>query len=327
MSDYGWDHGQDHQRVIRGHSATGIAEVIEGYSTRGGQLLGARRWVENPLTLTHVRWMGPQGIVVDAVRRPDADLELDDERAVWVELALGFPATHPGPAEQAAPWAVLNISPQQAAGLAVRLARALASAPPGSGIRYTSPPEPAHYDPHAMNHPVAGGWASQPPSGSISPMPHSAPTPSWPPQSWASGGPASGGAAQRHSPAGNYARGPVFDDGVSVIPCVDIELPVTVTGAVAPSSTRDFARDAASTFVRAVRGLPQAREIRGWMRDGRMVLAARFIVAPGAGAATPEEREDAIRLLARTLAQHTLPFARVGLADPGEWNQGQALSE
>jgi hypothetical protein len=56
MSENGWGPAWAH----RGISATGIAEVLEGYARMGGNLLGARRWAENPLTLTHVRWMGPQ---------------------------------------------------------------------------------------------------------------------------------------------------------------------------------------------------------------------------------------------------------------------------
>src|SRR5581483_6935082 len=85
---------------------------------------------------------------------------------------------------------------------------------------------------------------------------------------------------------GSFARGPIFDDGVSVIPSVEIELPGTGMPGVTPASVRDFAQDAAATFVRALKSVPQARELRGWMRGGRMVLAARLIMAPGAGVAT-----------------------------------------
>ena len=95
---------------------------------------------------------------------------------------------------------------------------------------------------------------------------------------------------------------------------------------VTSASVRDFAQDAAATFVRAMKSVPQARELRGWMRAGRMVLAARMIMAPGAGVATAQECEDAMQILARALARHTLPFAQVGIADPGEWSQAQALT-
>jgi hypothetical protein len=112
-----------------------------------------------------------------------------------------------------------------------------------------------------------------------------------------------------------------------VIPSVEIELPGVVMAGVTSASAREFARDAAATFVRALKSVPQARELRGWMRGGRMVLAARLIMAPGAGVATPQESEDAMRMLARAMAMHTLPFARVGIADPGEWSQAQTLTE
>lgn len=337
MSDHTWDQARDHAWANRGFSATGIAEVLEAYSSHGGQLLGARRWAENPLTLTHVRWMGPQGGGRDAVRRPDDDAGLaDDERAIWVELALDFPAMHPSAAGHDAPWLALNISPQQAAGLAVRLARALASAQRSATYGYASPPAPSAYGAPGtyqsggplpdITSGITPGMTPFPPGrsgGAISPPPMSAP-----PVSWPSGRSVSGSGHAQHTGApGNFARGPVFDDGVSVIPSVEIELPVAGVGGVSANATRDFARDAAATFVRAMRGLPQARETRGWMRGGRMVLAARFIVAPGSGVATPQECNDAIQLLARTLAQCTLPFARVGIADPGEWSQGQTLAE
>ncbi len=125
MSDSYWNATPGRQ----GLSATGIAEVLEAYSTYGGQLMGARRWAQNPLTLTHVRWMGPRGAQVDAVRAPERDATLDDvELQVWIELALDFPAMHPSAINSEATWLTLNMSPQQAASLAVRLARALASA-------------------------------------------------------------------------------------------------------------------------------------------------------------------------------------------------------
>lgn len=328
-----------------GLSATGIAEVLEAYSTQGGQLFGARLWAENPLTLTHVRWMDAHGAMVEAVRRPETDATLDDEeRQVWIELALGFPAMHPSAVNSQAAWFPLNVSPQQAAGLAVRLARALASSHrsgysdydvsnhPTATIR-TSSPASALGGPHRASTDAPGPspvvpsfppFPPFPPSGpsTFSPPPFSPPPFSPPPFSATSGAPARGA-----NPPENFARGPIFDDGVSVIPSVEIELPGSGMPGILPASTRDFARDSAATFAHAVQSLPQARELRGWMRGGRMVLAVRLIMAPGAGVPTTEELNDAMQLLARVLARHTLPFARLAIADPGEWSQAQALTE
>jgi hypothetical protein len=50
---------------------TGIAQVLEIYATRGGRLEGARRWPQNPLTLTHVRWMSEYGEAVEAFCPPE----------------------------------------------------------------------------------------------------------------------------------------------------------------------------------------------------------------------------------------------------------------
>ncbi|HEX6817773.1 MAG TPA: hypothetical protein VF120_05315, partial [Ktedonobacterales bacterium] len=265
---------------------------------------------------------------------------------VWIELALGFPAMHPSAINSQAAWFPLNVSQQQAAGLTVRLARALASAQrsdyssyadydisahPTASIRSNLPASaPGTYRsgaPTTRATQMSGsgaipGLPSFPPSGPSAFTPAHSPMPSPMPSPVPSAPPAWGANSAR-----NFARGPIFDDGVSVIPSVEIELPGSGMPGVSPASTRDFARDAAATFAHAVKSLPQARELRGWMRSGRMVLAVRLIVAPGAGVATAEESNEAIQMLARVLAAHTLPFARVGIADPGEWSQAQVLTD
>jgi hypothetical protein len=118
-----------------------------------------------------------------------------------------------------------------------------------------------------------------------------------------------------------------FEDGVSVVPCAEFELPLIVTGPAASGSTRDFARDVAIHFALAARGIPQAREMRGWMRGDRLVLAVRLIVAPGSRGPTEAELRGAAQLLAAALTQRTLPFSHIGYAEPGEWAQGQPLPE
>ncbi|HLJ80399.1 MAG TPA: hypothetical protein VKT52_02860, partial [Ktedonobacterales bacterium] len=67
MANAGWGYGR------LAETDTGILQVLTGYVTQGGQLYGARRWAENPLTLTHVRWQGPGGASAEAFRRPDLD--------------------------------------------------------------------------------------------------------------------------------------------------------------------------------------------------------------------------------------------------------------
>ncbi len=290
MSDNGWSQSWPHDD----RSATGVAAALEGYASLGGRLLGARRWAPNPLTLTHVRWMGPRGETSDAVRQPGDDQGLSDaEREVWVQLALGFPAMHPSPAGHDAPWLPLAIAPEQAANLLARLPRA-AFAPRAPRLSY---------DP-------GSGGDSGVASATRTPPPNRA--------------------------SGGQARGPVwnsdlrdavlFDEGVSVLPCVEIELP-PVAGLVTADASRAFVRDAAAAFVRATRGLRQVREIRGWMRGGRLVLAVRLTIAPGSGAPTREEEDDAMRALAYALAQQTLPYAQLTTAHPGEWARGQVFSE
>lgn len=287
MADNSWGLGRagPYEGPNDGRTSTGIGAVLDGYAHRGGHLVGARRWAENPLTLTHVHWVGPAGEQAEAVRPPGDDWGIGAaERDVWVQLALDFPAMHPSPAGRDAPWLPLDISPQQAAQLLARLPRATtmlprASSSPGGH----STPSPVHSSHSA----------------------HSAPTgsPGW---------------------TGDLRDAVLFDEGISVIPCVEIELPPAV-GQAAADASQAFVRDAATTFVRAVHGLHHVRELRGWLRGGRLVLAVRLIVAPGSGAPTREEDDEAMRSLARVLAQQTLPYARLTIAAPGEWAHGQSL--
>jgi hypothetical protein len=324
MSGNVWGQRSPHQ------PETGVAQVLAAYASRGGWLLGARRWLENPLTLTHVRWQGTQGEALDAVRQPDDDARLSQtERDVWVHLALGFPSqqTAAGPD---APWAPLSISPQQAAHLAERIP---ASAP---GLGFSEPRMP-----EAPTRPLTAGSAFDRQIASDGPAISGSPTLStYSPTAHAAemqwGADASSGV---HAPPADEIRswtgstrggvfgGALHDDGVTVLPCVEVELPMLVTGPAGSQSTRNFARDVAHTFEQAVHVLPQVRETRGWMRGERLVLAARMVVAPGTGIATAAERDDAARLLADALARRTLPYAHIGYAEPGEWVLGRPLPE
>jgi hypothetical protein len=293
--DHGW--GQGWGAAQGGRILTGISGVLDGYAHRGGQLSGARRWAENPLTLTHVRWIGPAGEQLEATRSPGDDSAIDaSERDVWVQLALGFPAMHPSPAGRDAPWLPLAVSPRQAATLLGRLPR-VASLPPLD--------TPGMRDDGFLSGPRPSGWSGTPSPVFSGPSVHSGPTgsPEW---------------------SGDLRDAVLYDEGISVIVCVEIELP-PVAGLVTPDVADTFVRDAAATFVRAVRGLQNVREMRAWRRGGRLVLAVRIIVAPGSGVSTRQEDDEAMRALARALAQETLPYLQLALAPPGEWTRGQPL--
>jgi hypothetical protein len=73
--------------------------------------------------------------------------------------------------------------------------------------------------------------------------------------------------------------------------------------------------------------LQQLRETRGWMRNGRMVLAARMVIAPGSRVPSSIEMENAARMLSDVLTRNMLPYTRMTFAEPGEWTQGIALPE
>lgn len=114
---------------------------------------------------------------------------------------------------------------------------------------------------------------------------------------------------------------------VTVIPCIEVELPPVLTDPSAADQARDFTRDVARHFNRSARQLPQVRETRGWMRNGRMVLAARMAVAPGTRVPSHTEMDNAARMLADALARNMLPYTRMTFAEPGEWTQGVALPD
>ncbi len=360
MGDAGWGYGQPAQRD------TGISQVLQAYATQGGQLLGARRWAENPLTLTHVRWIGPSGGILDGFRQPqdDDDQMSPAERDVWVQLALHFPAAHPSPAGFDAPWLPLNVDPAQASTWAQAVRHALNahrfSPQARSAPRYQSYPQayPPSYPTAAAPGPSPSPWH----------VPDSAPAPAagWAAEQRVSGAPAhmgTGGGDPRGASAAapGFAGAPLDGRGappinsapsappqrqawrearqqspwdslpgeipeVALLPSVEIELPPLMP-AGGPAGRREFARDTALVFVRALRPLPQVRELRGWMRGERLVLAARYVAAIGNRAATYAEMESVTRHVADALARHTLPYAWLGFAEPGEWSQGATLPE
>jgi hypothetical protein len=109
---------------------------------------------------------------------------------------------------------------------------------------------------------------------------------------------------------------------------VEIELPTAIMGSTVDVYTRAFANDVARNFNHAVHTIPQARETRGWMRAGRLVLAARFSLGQAGRAPGQLEMDAAIQMLRDALARYTLTYSAIGHADLGAWSQqGQPLPE
>lgn len=293
---------------------TGLGQLLLAHGAQGGQLYGARRWAENPLTLTNVRWQSPTGATLDAVRRPGADDSLTDaERDAWVQLALHFPPAPPGGPHAEAPWLPLNIDPGQSAAWAQAIRRGQAerrmSGPRAAYVPSWPPPSAPHLpsnDPPPWR--MARGAGAEPGGGIRDDAPPS-------PSPYLSGSQGWGGHGR---------GGPEAQEVSALLPSVEIALP-PASATTAADYRSEFTREVALIFSRAVGRLPQVREMRGWIRGERIVLAARFVI--GAGHRQPDyaEMESVTQAVADALAPHTLPFAWIGFADPGEWSQGAAL--
>jgi hypothetical protein len=316
MAETNWGQGGPSQ------PDTGIGQVLATYASRGGELLGARRWAENPLTLTHVRWQDGSGYVLEAVRRPDADLHLSEaERNLWVQLALHFPMGQPSAIGNGAPWLALALQPAQAAELVSQFQRSRASG--GSSF------------PGAGASAAASGWPGATPLSTSAPADQVS-APPYQPRAARSG-------PNSHVPRESPPNGPIPPQGdagttgawnrygeapeVSAIPCVEIELPPVLVETSAADAAREFTKDVAAHFKRAAFSIPQTREVRGWMRTGRLVLAARVVVGMGTRSPSQAEMENTAYLLAGALARRTIPYTRMSFADPGEWAQGVALPD
>jgi hypothetical protein len=290
---------------------------LSAFAAYGGQLWGARRWVDNPLMLTHLRWQGPAGQFLDAMRHSGDDPYLSPgERAAWVEIALHYPSS-------AAPMMSGTHGPWVALGLERSVAQALLAAMP----RSPSSGMPSHWSTPFQPplSPSVPAW--QPPATSNPRAPTTPPSPpgfdlGWP-------GQLGGDSLGRSMPGAELPSGwPLSapSQDFSVTPCVEIELPPTAGGGALEDYARDFTRDVAVHFARAARMLPQVRELRGWMHGDRLVLAARMVLGTGRPA-TQADMDNAAQLLADVLAQRALPYARLSFAEAAEWQAGWALPE
>jgi hypothetical protein len=293
------------------NSETGLAEVLLAFLTYGGQLGGARRLVDNPLALTHVRWLGTAGQFLDAVRRPVDEGALSPaEREAWLRLALHYPETPmPIPSGPNAPWLPLTIEREAAQSLSALLAGNRISDPGASRSQFPLRPE-SDGDPFASSHLRNGRTPGPAPMGMNSggrvPNPFNGGGPGGMTDSWQYGA----------SVAQEYAA----------FPCVEVELPSART-LPAAEYARDYARDVAIHFARAAQAIPQVRETRAWMRDDRLVLAARMVLGNGSRPLTRGDLDSAAQLLSDELARRTIPYIRLTFADPLEWQSGSPMPE
>lgn len=343
MAEAGWGHGRPVE------TDTAIAAVLHAFITQGGQILGARRWPDNPLTLTHVRWQGPGSGPIEAVRRPPSEDTLPaGEREVWVQLALAFPPVYSGVAGAEVPWSPLTVDRERAfEWLQVlrqeqrpRHSSGHPSVQPSGWQTYNAASSPR------MRTVDADGPFGRPsmPAGptsfmrdaptviepAVSPTAQTAPMSprqTVPPFGEAPRSSSSYGYEEPTQRTGSWQRGGMDAPEVVVVPCVEVELPPMLGGPAADDYRRDFARDVAMHFSRAARAVPQVREVRGWMRGERLVLAARFVVAVGHRPPTQAEMNGVAQILADALTQRTLPYVQLAFSDPGEWSQGAPLPE
>ncbi len=335
---YGYSRPQDR--------SASIATALIAYGQQGGALYAAYRASENPLAPSHLRWQGVSGEVIETQHNAEAAYDLpQEEREAWAQIALGSTSNQADAVGPNAPWLPVRLERERAFELGVRAQRArLASQPPisphsaphmsaapqmgyGSAPRGAPPssmlpranPAFQTYTPQG-----SGGHADEySPTRLIDALPQSAPslpepsqnTGQWSRDELLRGAGRGFGATQTQQ---NQAE-------ITVVPCVEVEMPALLTSTDQQDFTRDFARDVAVHFSRAAHSISQARELRGWMRGARIVLAVRMSFGPGTRPANRAEMEHAAALLSEALARRTLPYAQLRFADFAEWNQGVEL--
>jgi hypothetical protein len=303
--------GRGQGGLADGTSETGLAEVLLAFVTYGGQLGGARRLADNPLALTHVRWLGPAGQFLDAVRRPMDDATLSPaEREAWLRLALHYPETPvPIPSGPSTPWLPLTIEREAAQSLSALLTGVRFGEPGMTRSQFPRRPE-AESDPFASSY-LRGDRL-----------------PDSPPTSMTSGGrvPRQYGSDPWQSQTDSWRLGASETQEYAAIPCVEVELPSAHDMPTADYA-RDYARDVAIHFARAAQAIPQVRETRAWMRDDRLVLAARMVLGNATHPLSRADLDSAARMLSDELARRTIPYIRLTFADPLEWQAGSPMPE
>ena len=315
------------------HQSVSIIDILLAYGSRGGAVYAAYRHPDNPLLLTHIRWQGPSGDVIEAHRSPDDMAMVREEREAWAQVALRSTTLRPDAVGPNAPWLQAPLDPRDAYDLATRAQRAReASMPPsqqsyGGGIPSGGPLGSGMHSPGA---PSGLTMSSAPiyPSQSHSPLGDGG-------QGFENFGSYSGapsGISEGSQITGAWPRETFRthesqpDHEIIVVACIEIEMPTLITDAP-QDFTRDFARDVAVNFNRAARTIPQTRETRGWMHGSRMTLGALMALGTGSRPASRVEMEHAADTLATALAHRTLPYVRMRFADMNEWAQGVPLPE
>ncbi len=324
-----------------------IATVLIAYGQQGGVLYAAYRSPDNPLAPSHVRWQGQHGEMIESEHEPEHAFDgPQEEREAWAQIALSSASNQADAVGPQAPWLPVSLDRQRALELGVRAQRARSNVPqsapnsmpplagvpggytnaPYGGSPYGTPPAPP-MPPRMMPMQPAQPYQGQSPNPRsdeymptrlIDALPASSPSMPEPSQTT--------GAWRRDELLhGAPSYGPGLGE-VTAVPCVEVEMPMLLSPEQA-DFTRDFARDVAMHFSLAARAIPQARELRGWMRGARIVLAVRMGLGPGNRPATRPEMEHAAGLLADALARRTLPYAQLRFADMAEWNQGVELPE
>ncbi|MDE3230252.1 MAG: hypothetical protein KGO05_10250 [Chloroflexota bacterium] len=321
--------------VSRPHERGGtIAMILLAYGQQGGALFAAYRLPDNPLVLSHVRWQGATGEVIEAQHNADEMYSLPQaEREAWAQVALGSATTQADAVGPNAPWLPVRIERERAFELGMRAQRARTEqrAPTSPHLSGTSSGygssgygaqvasnagaagSPYGQFPSDASHGMADEYS---PTRLIDALPASAPSMPEQPQN-------TGSWSRDDLLRSNAFPGPAQQE-VTVIPCVEVEMPMLLTNEQQDFS-RDFARDVAIHFGKAARSIPQTRELRGWMRGARIVLAVRMGFGPGVRPANRAEMEHGAALLSEALARRTLPYAQLRFADPAEWNQGVEL--
>lgn len=339
-SGYGLSHPNDRNDAI--------ASVLIAYGQRGGALYAAYRLPDNPLVLSHVRWQGANGEMIEAQHSAEGAYDAPQaEREAWSQIALGSATMQHDAFGPNAPWLPVSLDRNRAYELGMRVQEAQQSRPQtyrqSNGMSHTShtpnqqtPMSPFGASPFAAS-PYSGPASAPLGNSRASGYERRTPDPraeEYPPTRLIDAMPS----APMSSPdisqsTGQWARddlmrgvnfGAASQPEVTVIACVEMEMPTLMAGAT-QDFTRDFARDVAIHFARAARSIPQTRELRGWMRGARIVLGVRLSFGPGSRPPSRAEMEHGAALLADALTRRTLPYAQLRFADLSEWNQGVEL--
>jgi hypothetical protein len=288
-----------------------------------------------------VRWHGENGDVIEAQHGSESTYDLpQEEREAWAQIALGSTSTQPDAFGPNAPWLRVTLDRSRAFELGMRAQRARMAHPSSYALNNSAPHLSGAPNQHHSSAPYGAQPTAQIQHGPMNPMnPGGRYTPDTRAEDYpttqlidalpsAPSRPESGQNTGQWSRAdllrgSGYAAAPMQQE-VTVIPCVEVEMPILMTGDQ-QDFTRDFARDVADHFSRAARAIPQARELRGWMHGARIVLAVRMSFGPGTRAPNRAEMEHGAALLSEALAQRTLPYAQLRFAELPEWNQGVEL--